>query len=85
MISSREILEAIDALDLFEKSVCLHSSMRSMGRVEGGPSIIIDAFLEKGCTLIVPTFSYNFMVDPPLPLHVEHNAHDYIHSDCPFF
>lgn len=84
MISSCEIIEAIDTLGLFGKSVCLHSSMRSMGRVEGGPSVIIDAFLDKGCTLVAPTFSYNFMVDPPLHLQVERNAHDYIHSDCPF-
>lgn len=39
----------------------LHSSMKSIGRVEEGPNAVINAFLEVlGCegTLLVPTFTY---------------------------
>jgi hypothetical protein len=33
--------------------------------IEGGAETIINAFLENSCTLIVPTFSYEFLIEPP--------------------
>ena len=41
--------------------LALHSSMKSMGWVEGGPNTVVDAFLDvlgPGGTLMVPTFTY---------------------------
>lgn len=41
--------------------LALHSSMKSLGQVEGGPNTVIDAFLDvlgSEGTLMVPTFTY---------------------------
>lgn len=41
--------------------LALHSSMKSIGLVDGGPNSVIDAFLQvlgPGGTLMVPTFTY---------------------------
>jgi len=44
--------------------VALHSSLSSIGYVEGGADTVVDAFLEilgKEGTLMVPTFTYSFV------------------------
>jgi len=64
-VSKRDILETIKYFELSHKPLCIHSSFRSFGGVEGGPSTIISSFLEEGCTLLVPTFSYSFSAYPP--------------------
>ncbi|HEX8720570.1 MAG TPA: AAC(3) family N-acetyltransferase [Pyrinomonadaceae bacterium] len=57
--------------------MCLHSSLRSFGRVEGGAAEVVGAFLDEGCTLLVPAFSPVFEVAPPLHLRFERNGWDY--------
>jgi lincosamide nucleotidyltransferase A/C/D/E len=57
--SHPQLLEAIRAAGLKNSIVCLHSSLKSFGQLKGGPQTLIDAFLESGCTLLVPTFTYN--------------------------
>ena len=69
----------IRELDLDERLVCLHSSLRSFGPVDGGAATIVDAFLAEGCTLLVPTFSwerFGVAPDPDTPLPVR-NGSDY--------
>ena len=56
------LVEDLKALGLAPGTIlALHSSMKSIGLVDGGPSTVIDAFLEvltpEG-TLMVPTFTY---------------------------
>ena len=49
-------------------SVVVHSSLRSLGRVEGGPDTVIDALLDAvGSTgnLMFPTFNYSRPVPEP--------------------
>lgn len=65
-----DIRAAIRALDLSGSVVCLHSSLRSFGEVEGGGNYgaaqtVVAAILDEGCTLVVPTFSRWFEVRPP--------------------
>lgn len=44
--------------------ICLHSSYKSLGEVEGGPDAIIDGFLDAGCTVLVPAFYYLSVTAP---------------------
>ena len=48
-------------------TVFFHSSLKSLGRVEGGPDAVIDGFLEAvgpGGTVVVPTFTLLGRVGP---------------------
>lgn len=75
MITKEEIKQAISDLEMENASVCIHSSLRSFGQpLEQGPATIVDAFLEKDCTIMVPTFSYGFLVKPPKELEIEQNG-----------
>ncbi|HEU4558709.1 MAG TPA: AAC(3) family N-acetyltransferase, partial [Longimicrobium sp.] len=67
-ITEAEIRETIRALGLAGRAICVHSSLRSFGWVEGGAGAVVDAFLAEGCTLLVPTFSgaaFEACPDPP--------------------
>jgi aminoglycoside 3-N-acetyltransferase len=73
-LSQSEILSAIHKAGLAGSVVCLHSSLKSFGRVEGGADAVIDAFLAAGCTLVVPTFTYACQVPPPAGWSVGRNG-----------
>ena len=64
-LDRERIREAVERAGLTGRAVVLHSSLRSFGPVEGGPDAVIDAFLDAGCTLIVPTFTYECQTVPP--------------------
>ncbi|MDF2669776.1 MAG: Aminoglycoside 3-N-acetyltransferase [Paenibacillus sp.] len=51
---------------LNDKALCIHSSYRSFGYVEGGPDAVVDALLEAGSTILVPTFTSSMRVAPPV-------------------
>jgi aminoglycoside N3'-acetyltransferase len=70
------IREAVDRAGLSDCAVCLHSSLKSFGRVEGGADAVIDAFLTARCTLIVPTFTYECQAAPPAPCSIPQNGVD---------
>lgn len=76
-VSQSDIQAAIRQLDLAGQPVCVHSSLRSFGHVIGGAAAVVRAFLEEGCTLVVPTYSYRFAVSPPPDLQVQRNGWDY--------
>jgi aminoglycoside 3-N-acetyltransferase len=73
-LAQARILEAVGKSGLSNRVVCLHSSLKSFGRVEGGADAVIDAFLEAGCTLIVPTFTYACQVPAPPGWSLEQNG-----------
>jgi aminoglycoside 3-N-acetyltransferase len=73
-LTQAEILEAVERSDLSGRAICLHSSLRSFGPVEGGADAVIGAFLSAGCTLIVPTFTYDCQAPPPAGWSVEQNG-----------
>nr|WP_144926543.1 AAC(3) family N-acetyltransferase [Paenibacillus bovis] len=68
------ITNTIIKLGLSNKPICLHSSLRSFGWIDGGATTIIKCFLDMGCTLLVPTFSYDFGVLPPENLRPPRNG-----------
>jgi aminoglycoside 3-N-acetyltransferase len=78
MVGSAQIHEAITALGLSGRPLCIHSSLRSFGHVAGGAGTIVDEFLAAGCTVLVPTFS-GFAVPPPPHLRPARNGWNYNH------
>jgi Aminoglycoside N3''-acetyltransferase len=77
LTTGEDLQEAVRALDLSGRAVCLHSSLRSFGHVDGGAVTVIRAFLDAECTVLVPTFSSSFGVAPPLHLQFERNGWNY--------
>jgi aminoglycoside N3'-acetyltransferase len=69
--------EGIQTAGLSRHPVFMHSSLRSFGWVEGGPDAVIDAFLAEGCTLAVPTFTYELVNAAPPDDHALRNGRDY--------
>ncbi|PKF62721.1 AAC(3) family N-acetyltransferase [Psychromonas sp. psych-6C06] len=65
MVTQAQLENAILMHNLTDKVVILHSAYGSFGGVEGGPNTIIDCFLRSGCTLVVPTFTYDNDAYPP--------------------
>ncbi|HML49495.1 MAG TPA: AAC(3) family N-acetyltransferase, partial [Clostridia bacterium] len=47
------------------RPVCAHTSLSSFGWIEGGAAALVDAYLDEGCTLLVPAFVYTHMVPMP--------------------
>ena len=72
---------AVQRLGLADLPVCVHSSLRSFGHIEGGPQTLLDALLAEGCTVLVPAFSDHFEILPPADKRLERNGwndeHDY--------
>ncbi|MBN2084793.1 MAG: AAC(3) family N-acetyltransferase [Anaerolineales bacterium] len=75
-LAQAEILEAVNRSGLSGRAICLHSSLRSFGLVEGGADAVIGAFLSAGCTLIVPTFFYDSQAAPPPGWWIPQNGLD---------
>jgi len=63
-VTKNDIAKTIKDCGLDDKVVMLHSSLKSFGQVEGGAPSIVDAFLDCGCTLLVPTFCYQYILPP---------------------
>jgi aminoglycoside N3'-acetyltransferase len=77
VVRNEDIRGGIRELGLTGLPVCLHSSLSSFGRVEGGADGVIDAFLDEECTILVPTFSDGFFLAPVPGMRPERNGLDY--------
>jgi aminoglycoside 3-N-acetyltransferase len=77
MVTKPELRKAILAAGLADQPVCLHSSLKSFGWIRGGPRSLLDVLLEAGSTVLVPTFSYAYLVRPPPHLRCQQNGIDY--------
>jgi aminoglycoside 3-N-acetyltransferase len=75
-ISSAEILSTVRKMKLSDCIAILHSSLKSFGSVGGGADAVIDAFRDAGCTLIVPTFTYECQLPPPQGQTILRNGMD---------
>lgn len=76
-----DIRNGILAAGASDQPVCIHASLSSFGRVEGGADAVVDAFLREGCTLMVPTFSYRFLVGAPPEDRPARNGMRYEHEE----
>lgn len=79
-VQIQDITAAVRALGLQNRPVCLHSSLRSFGFVEGGALTVIQGFLDEGCTVMAPTFTYENEVAPPAEQSPPQNGYDYSRS-----
>ncbi len=71
------IRTAVHGLELSNRPLCVHSSLRSFGWVEGGAPAVVDGLLSEGCSVMVPSFTSNFEVAPPPGRRVERNGLSY--------
>lgn len=72
--SYAQLVEVIQAIGLAGSVVELHSSLKSFGHLDGGADTLIQAFLDQGCTLLVPTFTYAGSVPPPSDRQIRQNG-----------
>lgn len=79
-VHTQDIAAAVRSLGLQNRPVCLHSSLRSFGFIEGGAEAVIQGFLSEGCTVMVPTFIYENEVAPPADQMPAQNGSDYTRS-----
>lgn len=89
-ILKQDIADGIRSLGLSGCPLCVHSSLCSMGWVEGGAKTVIDGILDEGCTLMAPTFSWVYSVSPPRGVRPARNAYDYDikgkpQRECPIY
>ena len=73
-VTRQDIADAAAANGLVGAVLCVHSSLSSFGRVDGGARAVVDGLLEAGCTVMVPAFSYDFSVAPPPGRALARNA-----------
>ena len=59
MIGITEIKKSICNWGLSNALVSFHCSLKSFGGIDGGADALIDAFVDSGTTIVVPTHSYN--------------------------
>jgi aminoglycoside N3'-acetyltransferase len=78
-VTIEDIRRAIRAAGLSGQPLCVHSSLRSFGQVEGGAVTVVRALLDEECTVLVPTFSLTFSIPPPPDMRPPRNAWDYDH------
>lgn len=77
-VTRDDLRRGIRELGLGGETVCVHSSLRSFGRVEGGADAVVGAFVDEGCTLMVPTFAATaFGIAPPAEMRPARNGYDY--------
>lgn len=72
-----ELTAGLAAVGAVGRPVCVHASLRSFRRLDGGPEAIIGAVLAGGGTLLVPTWSGGWYATPPPPgRSLPNNAED---------
>lgn len=65
MIAKKEFQDAIRKLGMNGAEICIHASIHSFAdKVEEKAAGIVQSFLACGCTILVPTFTYDFLVKP---------------------
>jgi aminoglycoside 3-N-acetyltransferase len=80
-----DLRAGIRQLGLSGLPLCVHSSLRSFGiglRVEA--TEIVRAVLDEGCTLMVPSFSDDFAVWPPVEQQPPRNGWNYDRPRTPY-
>jgi aminoglycoside 3-N-acetyltransferase len=76
-VTQRDIRQTCHDLNLSGSPLCVHASLRSFGRVEGGPQTVVEGLLAEGCTVMVPTFSFAFALPPPPMMRPQRNGYSY--------
>ena len=77
MVTIEDVTTGTHSAGLAGLPIVVHSSLRSFGFVEGGADTVIDGLLESGCTVVVPTFTYDFRLQPPSGQRLARNGWRY--------
>ncbi|MGA7669810.1 MAG: AAC(3) family N-acetyltransferase [Nitrolancea sp.] len=77
-VTLQAVRNAITELGLAGRALCVHSSLRSFGWVEGGAGAVIDGLLAEGCTVLVPSFTSEFETAPPADRRYPRNGCVYV-------
>jgi len=77
MVTIEDVTTGAHCAGLAGLPIVVHSSLRSFGFVEGGADTVIDGLLESGCTVVVPTFTYDFRLQPPSGQRLARNGWRY--------
>lgn len=70
------LTRAICDLGLAEQIICAHTSLSSFGHIDGGAEALMQAYLDAGCTLMVPSHHYGFGVPAPKGMDYPQNGQD---------
>lgn len=76
-VKMSDVRAVVEGLGLDGRPVCVHASLSSFGRVDGGADTIVDGLLEAGCTMLVPSFTSRNLVGPPPGMRPERNGWSY--------
>jgi len=77
IVTVEDIRRAVGRLGLARKPLCVHASLRSFGRVVGGPEAVINGLSAEGCTVMAATFCDDFGAPPPADDRPKRNGTDY--------
>jgi aminoglycoside 3-N-acetyltransferase len=79
MILAEHLITAVDDLNLADRPVMLHTSLRSFGTaIDGGADTLLDALFKRGCTVLVPAFTEpQFGLPAPADMRPARNGLDY--------
>lgn len=64
MLNRRQLEAGFKELQLTDKPVIVHSSLKRFGPIDGGAETVIQALINSTNGLVVPTFTYMTMVTP---------------------
>jgi aminoglycoside N3'-acetyltransferase len=83
VVTADDLTAAIDRLDLADKLIEIHVSLKSFPRIEGGAATLVEAFLSSGCTIVMWTPAHQtFRVPAPLDDRPRRNGVDYAAEDA---
>lgn len=72
-----ELSELLNALEVSDSNLIVHSSLRSFDRLEGGVGTVIEELKQISRNLLMPAFSSDAIVRPPANDHPTQNGCDY--------
>ncbi|MCE0558887.1 AAC(3) family N-acetyltransferase [Motilimonas sp. E26] len=75
MTTIEDIQQAIADLALAGKTLFIHGSIKSFGHLEGGAASLFDPLIAADCTLIMPSFTYSPLANPPSSWQFAGNGH----------
>jgi aminoglycoside 3-N-acetyltransferase len=64
MLDYTQLRSSFEALDLHDKAVIAHASLKPFGYIEGSAQAVLDAMLASFASVIMPTFTYKTEIIP---------------------
>lgn len=82
VVTRQQVLAGAQDLGIAGQPICIHVSLRSFPKLEGGAATLIDVLLETGATVLVATMANQaFSIPPPPDDRPARNGMDYAARD----